>query len=88
MTTADALAKKIESFFKVAAETARASGQLRVTANSKWNTATPPPPKSTPVNKKAKSRPVAKPPSKSEYYKDISKSLNDTQRGFRSAVVG
>jgi hypothetical protein len=65
-------------------------GILRASASSAWRTGgSPPKPRSIKPNSnpsaRAKETPVAKPPSKTAYFTDVIKSLNNPQRGFRGA---
>jgi hypothetical protein len=69
----------------------KAPGALRTSASSAWNIGmNPPKPKTiqptTKPGAEASSRAIAKPPSKTSYYKDVLSSLNDPQRGSRLAT--
>jgi len=71
----------------------QAPGSLRAPASAAWHTGTgAPKPKSTKPNTspsaRAKDSPSAKPPSKSAYFADVIKSLNNPQRGYRGAKPG
>jgi len=89
--------KTEEQAEKQAAPTAgkevQSPGILRASASSAWHTGlSAPKPKTTKPNTnpsaRAKDTPTAKPPSKTAYYTDTIKSLNNPQRGFRGAKPG
>jgi hypothetical protein len=68
-------------------------GILRAPASSAWHMGVSvPKPKSIKPNSsptaRAKETPKAKPPSKTAYFSDVVKTLNNPQRGFRQAKIG
>jgi len=86
----DAAAEKTAA---TAGKEVQSPGLLRASASAAWHTGmSAPKPKTTRPNTnpsaRAKETAKAKPPSKSAYFSDTIKSLNNPQRGYRGAKVG